>query len=228
MVWVKEGWSSEAVSVEKDEILLPRKFRPDPEGLAVYSLGTRSEKLLPLSCTAVFSSNANHTPLHLCDIAAYLPNVFPCKACIVKENASKCVPSNVVTLRAKTVAPVLVCSALSWNASVEGLPLAIYYVPPTLPHVEVVVIERPKNCAVTLPTNGTDALPTNGTDTLPTNDTDTLPTNGTDALPTSCAGAPDVVPLQPASSSGALTSRPPDDALNWFLGMRQTNPVTSK
>eukprot|EP00731_Ephydatia_muelleri_P004016 Em0002g192a len=89
-------------------------YRPEQEGLAVYSLGTRSEKLLPLACTAVFSTNASHTMLHLCDIVAYAPNAFPCKACIIKDSsAAKCFPSNAVTLRSKSVASVLVCSALS-------------------------------------------------------------------------------------------------------------------
>ena len=153
------------VWVEKDEILLPRKFRPEQEALAVYSLGTRSEKLLPLACTAVFSTNASHTILPLCDLAAYLPNVFPCKACIIK--GGKCFPSNVVTLSGKSVASILVCTAMTPRGASheeEGLPPVTYYVPLTLPHVKLVVIEPLKHVASLSQTKGADMRPINDVD----------------------------------------------------------------
>lgn len=189
VVWVKEGWSSEEVSVEKDELLVPKRYKPEQQGLAVYSLWTRSEKILPMACTAVFSSNANHTMLHLCDLVSYVSNPFPCKACIVKHSGPKCSLSSVVTLQSKTVAPVLVCSVLTWDAASEGLPPPTYYVPLTLSWVSVVVIEPPKT-AITGPSQArcTEVFPMTDADTQPEclmDSTDVeMPSNSDALLPT--------------------------------------------
>ena len=212
VVWVREGWrDAEGCGVDKDEILLPRKYRPEQEGLAVYSLGTRSEKLLPLACTAVFSTNASHTMLHLCDIVAYAPNAFPCKACIIKDSsATKCFPSNVVTLRSKSVASVLVCSALSPRGALPeeaGLPPVTYYVPLTLPHVELVVMEPSKN--------GAGPSETKGTDTRLMSDVDSpvpMSSGSSSSAITKEAPPPsDHTPNAPTPSDNASKAHPPSD-----------------
>ena len=41
-------------------------------------------------------------------------------------------------------------------ASSDGLPPATYYIPLTLPHIQVVVVERSRNNAGTRPSNGAD------------------------------------------------------------------------
>ena len=115
-------------------------------GLRVYSMNTRTTKFLPDYCSPVFSTAASRLPLHLPDILAYVPRLFPCEACIVKQReqqqqaSNKCYPANVVALTALTTATVLRCVERVQRGGAL-LVSASYYVPGNLQGVEVVVVE---------------------------------------------------------------------------------------
>ncbi|KAL5506742.1 hypothetical protein EMCRGX_G008478 [Ephydatia muelleri] len=146
VVSAKQDWEKDGVRVEAGEVLVVKKAASKtdtPSALKVFSLITRAEKTLPLDCSALFTNRAQCISLHLPDIVAYVPDLFPCRACILKHDfGPKCYPVYIVTLERLSRAPVLrLTSTLqATNSTGAAQPIA-FNVPVDLPGVEVAVVK---------------------------------------------------------------------------------------
>lgn len=80
---VTKAWSG-VPSLEDSEVLIVLDRQSSQGGnqdqLVVFSLLTRSRKILSTKCLALFSTNPSCTQLHLTDIAKYVLEPFPCQA----------------------------------------------------------------------------------------------------------------------------------------------------
>ena len=146
VVSAKQDWEKDGVRVEAGEVLVVKKAASKtdtPSALKVFSLITRAEKTLPLDCSALFTNRAQCISLHLPDIVAYVPDLFPCRACILKHDfGPKCYPVYIVTLERLSRTPVLrLTSTLqATNSTGAAQPIA-FNVPVDLPGVEVAVVK---------------------------------------------------------------------------------------
>ena len=137
IVSVKQDWESDEVCVQAGEVLVVETRTADTtRKIKVFSLTTRSGKTLPLDCPVIFTNRAQDISLHLPDIVAYVANLFPCRACILRYDfGPKCYPANIVTLEGVGRVRVLTC-----RSSVGEQPVA-FNVPVDLPGVEVTLFD---------------------------------------------------------------------------------------
>ena len=108
-------------------------------GLSVFSMSTRSDKVLPLKCPLQFTTQAKYLFLSLSDIVNHIPEPFPCKACVLGNADGPVsvgnIPHDVITLNEITSASVLTCTVT------RGEGQHTCSIPIALPDVRVVVLE---------------------------------------------------------------------------------------
>lgn len=141
-----QDWVRDEVTVlMRGEVLVvmkatePATVAGAPSEIKVFSLSIKASKTLPLDCPVTFTNRAHCISLHLPDIAAYIPDPFPCRACILRHDFGlKCYPADIVALEGLERARVMKCTALG-NPSKAGPP-TVYRVPADLPEVEVTIV----------------------------------------------------------------------------------------
>lgn len=74
--------------LEKNEILAVVGSGPQEKTLVVYSLSTKSTKVLSSGIVAKFSTKPSLVQLFLHEIVQYLPDVFPCQAILFEPNGA--------------------------------------------------------------------------------------------------------------------------------------------
>ena len=108
-------------------------------GLSVFSMSTRSDKVLPLKCPLQFTTQAKYLFISLSDIVTHIPEPFPCKACVLGNADGPVsvgnIPHDVITLNEITSASVLTCTVT------RGEGQHTCSIPIALPDVRVVVLE---------------------------------------------------------------------------------------
>ena len=137
----RSRWKTYDTSVQVGEILVVKEMHVkggQVRGLSMFSMSTRTDKILPLKCQLQLTTQPKYLFLPLSDIAMHVPNAFPCKACVLENAVGGAPPVGavdcVVTLNEVTRATVLTCSVPG-----EGKPTVVCTVPVALPDVRVVV-----------------------------------------------------------------------------------------
>ena len=147
VVSAMQDWERDGVSVDAGEVLVVKKAASKvdaPSELKVFSLTTRAEKTLPLAnCPVLFTNRAQCISLHLPDIVAYVPELFPCRACILRHDfGPKCYPTYIVALERLTRARVLKFTSTQQAMNPSGAQPTAFIVPVDLPGVEVEVFRN--------------------------------------------------------------------------------------
>ncbi len=142
-------WSSTSdpkVSVEEGEVLVVKKPRLYGEKtLEVFSLTSKSAKVLPSNCKGSFSTDPSLTRLHLLDIVEHIPDVLPCEANLyVGDSDQELLPfcSGTLLLLAKMREASLVASNVPCESEQISQPPILLDIPldDSFTEVEVVVI----------------------------------------------------------------------------------------
>ena len=80
-----EGSDKESSVKENEILVIKRVHRPMFRGksLEVFSLSTKSTKVLPSDCKGIFSTDPSLIPLYLPEIVEHIPDPFPCQAVMI-------------------------------------------------------------------------------------------------------------------------------------------------
>ena len=175
-----QNWQNGNESVHEGEVLVVKATTPKdytPPEIKVFSITTREEKSLSPTCPVVFTNRAQDIILNLSDILAYVPNVLPCRACILRYDfGPKCYPANIITLEGLGRTRVLKCVSSGSPDKDLGVPPATFMVPVDLPGVTVAVITDKMSSSDTTSLGGgheacatlTEACCSTGSEPLPT------------------------------------------------------------